>query len=268
MCRRRGGAARYRRRRCCCCCCRCRSPGRRPFGRRPASVRRAACRLPPHRRAGGTLRGVARSRRCDAVTQRCCAKRPLHGHRAIPADRRRLRRGLRIAGRVRRVRRVCSVPARPAVSASGAAWACRPIGRLRRRWLFRRLFFRSVACARVVAARVKRIPSGIPNAASLTDRAAAISDDAPIAVHRMRTAGRDSSEIIAIHRHSPRCVTMRGARAPRGRESARARIVAIGRSHPREGVATMSPSGQHFNRRCPTPLPRRRVCRCCRRPMR
>ncbi|WP_458367492.1 hypothetical protein [Burkholderia pseudomallei] len=53
----------------------------------------------PHRRAGGTLRGVARSRRCDAVTQRCCAKRPLHGHRAIPADRRRLRRGLRIAGR-------------------------------------------------------------------------------------------------------------------------------------------------------------------------
>nr|WP_154219365.1 hypothetical protein [Burkholderia pseudomallei] len=66
----------------------------------------------PHRRAGGTLRGVARSRRCDAVTQRCCAKRPLHGHRAIPADRRRLRRGLRIAGRVRRVRRVCSVPAR------------------------------------------------------------------------------------------------------------------------------------------------------------
>ncbi|EET07048.1 conserved hypothetical protein [Burkholderia pseudomallei 1710a] len=53
----------------------------------------------------------------------------------------------------------------------------------------------------------------------MTDRAAAISDDAPIAVHRMRTAGRDSSEIIAIHRHSPRCVTMRGARAPRGRES-------------------------------------------------
>ncbi|VCM05226.1 Uncharacterised protein [Burkholderia pseudomallei] len=108
MCRRRGGAARYRcrrrRRRRRCCRRRCRSPGRRTFGRRPASVRRAACRLPsiggqaarpgrPARRYGGPGRhGTDPTAPTNATRDPHTPQAPPVGRRAQATDRKNSRR--------------------------------------------------------------------------------------------------------------------------------------------------------------------------------
>ncbi|CAJ2985640.1 Uncharacterised protein [Burkholderia pseudomallei] len=261
MCRRRGGAARYR---CCRCRCRCcRSPGRRTFGRRPASVRRAACRLPPSagRRHAARCSAKPPVRRGDAALLRqTAATRPPRdsGRPAAPAawvadrgSRSSGPSGLFRAGPARRIgeRGGLGVPPdRPLASSVVVPAAVFSIGRLRTRGCRARQTDTERDTERGELDRSRRRDLG-----RCTDCRSSHANGGP--------------RFVGNHRHSPPSAAMRDD--ARRSCAARARIVvAIGRSHPHEGVATMSPSGQHFNRRCPTPLPRRRACRCCRRPMR
>lgn len=234
MCRRRGGAARYR---CCRCRCRCcRSPGRRTFGRRPASVRRAAllrqtAATRPPRDSGRPAAPAA-----WVADRGSRSSGPSGLFRAGPARRIGERGGLGVP------------PDRPLASSVVVPAAVFSIGRLRTRGCRARQTDTERDTERGELDRSRRRDLG-----RCTDCRSSHANGGP--------------RFVGNHRHSPPSAAMRDD--ARRSCAARARIVvAIGRSHPHEGVATMSPSGQHFNRRCPTPLPRRRACRCCRRPMR